>query len=310
LASINLKKVKTYSAKKRPTKVNLQDQAATTPPGTSFKDFYNSMPNFLAANSLKKIVSSIINARRKDKPVIWGMGAHVTKVGLNPLIIDLLKKRIITCLALNGAGAIHDFELATLGRTSEDVGEGLNTGMFGMVKETLTDMNEAIAELKDESVEPRNLGALLGKKLAEMKAPHRQFSLLYNAYEMKVPLTVHVAIGTDTIHMSPKVDPRSLGEATFNDFQTLTYEISKLEGGVYLNIGSAVILPEVFLKALNLARNLGNKIKDFTTINLDMIQHYRPQQNVLARPGGSAYALTGHHEIMVPLLYQAILENL
>lgn len=308
MGAINLKKLKTYSAKKRKTKVELKAFAKTSSRRSSFKRFYDSLPSFLAVNNFKNIVEALIAARQKDKPVILGMGAHVIKVGLNPLIIDLMKRKLITCIALNGAGAIHDFELATLGRTSEDVGEGLKTGMFGMVEETLRDMNEAIAELKHESSEPRGLGALLGKKLAKMKAPYREYSLLYNAFELDLPLTVHVAIGTDTIHMSPKTDPRSLGEATFNDFQELACEVSKLEGGVYLNVGSAVILPEVFLKALTIARNLGNKVQNFTTANLDMIQHYRPCQNVLARPGGKAYSLIGHHEIMIPLLYQAIVE--
>ena len=305
MGTLNLKKIKTYSAKKRKTKVALGASAKLSRPHASFAEFYSSLPHFLAANDLKAVVEAITRAHS----VIVGMGAHVIKVGLNPIIIDLMKRKIITCIALNGAGAIHDYELATLGRTSEDVGEGLESGMFGMVEETLTGMNEAIAQLKDESLEPRGLGSLLGKKLAEVKAPHREQSILYNAYELNIPVTVHVAIGTDTIHMSPKVDPRSLGEASFNDFQTLAYEIAKLEGGVYLNIGSAVILPEVFLKALTIARNLGHKVKNFTTVNMDMQQHYRPRQNVLSRPGGKAYALTGHHEIMVPLLYQAVLES-
>jgi deoxyhypusine synthase len=307
---IDLSKIRTFSVKKRKTKVVLNDFAKVSGKKVSFRQFYASLPKFLAANSLKEMVKAIIIARKNNKPVILGMGAHVIKVGLNPLIIDLLKKRVITCIALNGAGAIHDFEIATLGRTSEDVGEGLETGMFGMVKETQTDMNEAIAELQDSSSEPRGMGALLGKKLVQMKAKYRQFSLLYNAFELNLPITVHVAIGTDTIHMSPKVDARSLGEASFNDFQTLAYEVSQLEGGVYINLGSAVLLPEVFLKALTIARNLGNKVKNFTTVNMDMLQHYRPQQNVLSRPGGKAFSLTGHHEIMFPLLYQALLESL
>jgi len=307
---IDLKKIKTYSAKKRKTKVNLGKFAKISSGKISFKQFYNSLPDFLAAKSLREIVKAIKAARKNNKPVIFGMGAHVIKVGLSPLIIDLMKNKIATCLALNGAGAIHDFEIATLGRTSEDVGEGLKTGLFGMVKETLADMNEAIAELQDESAEPRGLGALLGKKLAKMKAPYRSQSLMYNAFELNLPLTVHVAIGTDTIHMSPKVDPKALGESTFIDFQTLAYEVSQLEGGVYLNIGSAVILPEVFLKALTIARNLGNKVKNFTTVNMDMLQHYRPYQNILSRPGGKPYSLIGHHEIMVPLLYQALMESL
>ncbi len=307
---IDLSKIRTFSVKKRKTKVALSDFARVSGKKVSFRQFYASLPKFLAANSLKEVVKAILIARKNNKPVILGMGAHVIKVGLNPLIIDLMKKRVITCLALNGAGAIHDFEIATLGRTSEDVGEGLEIGMFGMVKETQTDMNEALSVLDDPSYEPRGMGALLGKKLVKMKAKYRKLSLLYNAFELNLPITVHVAIGTDTIHMSPKVDARSLGEATFNDFQILAYEVSHLEGGVYINLGSAVLLPEVFLKALTIARNLGNKIKTFTTVNMDMLQHYRPYQNVLARPGGKAYALTGHHEIMVPLLYQALMESL
>ena len=307
---IDLNKIKTYSVKNRKTKVAFNDFAKVSGKAASFKQFYDSLPKFLAANSLKAIVQAIISARKNNKPVILGMGAHVIKVGLNPLIIDLMKKNLITCLALNGAGAIHDFEIATLGRTSEDVGEGLETGLFGMVKETQTDMNTAIAGLADSEAEPRGLGALLGKKLAQLKAPYRQHSLLYNAFELNVPVTVHVAIGTDTIHMSPQVDARSLGEATFNDFQYLAYEVAQLEGGVYINLGSAVLLPEVFLKALTIARNLGNKVKAFTTVNMDMLQHYRPHQNVLSRPGGRAFALTGHHEIMFPLLYQAVMESL
>ncbi|KPJ64860.1 hypothetical protein AMJ44_11970, partial [candidate division WOR-1 bacterium DG_54_3] len=203
---------------------------------------------------------------------------------------------------------IHDFEIATLGRTSEDVAEGLETGMFGMVEETLRDFNQSISisEYKD----PRGMGFQLGERLIQMKAPHREYSILATGAGLDMPVTVHVAIGTDTVHMSQHVEPEALGSATFTDFRLLSSVICDLEGGVYLNIGSAVILPEVFLKALTIARNLGNKIKNFTTVNMDMIQHYRPHQNVLSRPGGKSYALTGHHEIMLPLLYQALLESL
>ncbi len=310
MGTIDLRKIKTYSAKKRKTKVKLAGLAKTSRKGASFNSFVQALPSFLAVNSFRQIVKAIMAARRRGRPVIIGMGAHVIKVGLNPLLIDMLKRKIITGIAVNGAGAIHDFELATLGTTSEDVGEGLKTGMFGMVKETLGEMNRAIAAISDQSIEPRGLGSILGKKLVEMKAPYRTQSLLYNAFELNVPLTVHVAFGTDTIHMSPEVDPRALGEATFNDFEILASEVADLQGGVYINLGSAVILPEVFLKALTIARNLGYRVRDFTTVNMDMQQHYRPQQNVLSRPGGSAFALTGHHEIMFPLLYQALLENM
>ena len=306
-APIDLKKVRTYSAKKRPTKVELNSFAKPLIKGASFKKFLDSLPHFLAAGSLREAARAIVAAHKKGRPVIIGMGAHVIKVGLNPLIIDLMKKRIITCAVLNGAGAIHDFEVATLGRTSEDVGKGLETGMFGMVEETMRDINQGIGESGYQDI--RGMGNLLGEKLVKMKAPHQELSLLANGYKLEIPVTVHVAIGTDTIHMSPHVDPKMLGEATFTDFRLLCSVLCDLEGGVFLNIGSAVILPEVFLKALNVARNLGSKVKNFTTVNLDMIQHYRPRQNVLSRPGGKAYALTGHHEIMVPLLYQAIIES-
>lgn len=307
---MDLKKIKTYSAKSRKHKVSLGALAKTAKKNSSFSTFYDNLPDFLAVKELKAAVAAILKAHKAGKPVIFGMGAHVIKVGLSPILIDLMKKKVIDCIALNGAGAIHDFELATLGHTSEDVGENLKTGMFGMVRETLTDMNEAIAELNDPSFEPRGLGALLGKKLLTMKAPYREKSILYNAFELDIPVTVHVAIGTDTIHMSPKLDPRALGESSYLDFEILCGMICKLQGGVYLNIGSAVILPEVFLKTLTVARNLGYKVKDFTTVNMDMLQHYRPHQNVLKRPGGRAYSLIGHHEIMVPLLYLALLEDL
>jgi len=306
---MDFKKIKTYSAQKRKTKVDLSALAKTGKPGIKFSDFTDNLPDFLAVKALKETVSSILKARKAGRPIIWGLGAHVIKVGLSPLIVDLMKKGLVSCLALNGAGAIHDFELATLGRTSEDVTAGLESGMFGMVEETQYDMNTSIAKIADPRYKPRGLGTLLGEKLKTMKAPHRQLSLLYNACSQNIPVTVHVSIGCDTIHMSRHVEPRALGEATFNDFKTLCSQMEKLEGGVYLNIGSAVLLPEVFLKALTVARNLGSKVKNFTTANLDMIQHYRATQNVLVRPGGRHYALTGHHEILVPLLYQMLLEE-
>ena len=301
----DLSNIKTYSAKERKTKVELDSFAKTTSKGDSFKDFYDSLPNFLAADSLKEVVKAILSAHKNKRPVVVGMGAHVIKVGLNPLLVDLMRKGIVNCVALNGAGAIHDFEVATLGRTSEDVAEGLETGMFGMVEETLRDMNEGT-----KGNGKKGMGKALGEKIIVMKAPHQELSILATGAELDIPVTVHVAIGTDTVHMSPHVDPEALGSATFTDFRILCSVISDLEGGVYLNIGSAVLLPEVFLKALTVARNLGNKVKNFTTVNMDMIQHYRPHQNILSRPGGKACALTGHHEIMVPLLYQALMESL
>jgi hypothetical protein len=303
----DLAKIKTYSASERPTKVELTSFAQPTSKGTSFQKFYDSLPHFLAADALRGSVDAIVAAYKKKRPVIIGMGAHVIKVGLNPIIIELMKKRIVSCIALNGAGSIHDFEIATLGRTSEEVGEGLESGMFGMVEETMSEMNAGIKG-QGTGNEGRGMGELLGNKLIEMKAPHNELSILANGVKLEVPVTVHVAIGTDTIHMSPYVGAEALGAASFTDFRLLCSVLGDLDGGVYLNLGSAVLLPEVFLKALTVARNLGNKVKNFTTINMDMIQHYRPRQNVLARPGGQAFALTGHHEIMLPLLYQAIIE--
>ncbi|MFH1386543.1 MAG: hypothetical protein ABIH50_02640 [bacterium] len=306
---IDLSKIKTYSVKDRPTKVDLFSFAKTGYAGASFKDFYDSLPSFLGANDLKAAAKAIIAAHKNGRPVIIGLGAHVIKVGLSPLIIDLMKKGIVSAIALNGAGAIHDFEIATLGRTSEEVGEGLETGMFGMVEETMQGVNEAIMQNEKLKMKNEGMGRLIGNYLLNKKAPNNSLSLLANAAELDIPLTVHVAIGTDTVHMSPHVDAKALGEATYTDFRLFCSVISDLEGGFYLNLGSAVLLPEVFLKALTVARNLGNKVKNFTTINMDMIQHYRPRQNVLARPGGKAFSLTGHHEIMVPLLYQSIIEG-
>lgn len=305
---IDLRKIKTYSAKKRATKVELAAFAKHPAKGASFRKFFDCLPHFLGANSLREAVNAIVYAYKNKRPVIMGMGAHVIKVGLNPLIIDLMKREIVTCVALNGAGAIHDFEIATLGRTSEDVGEALEAGMFGMVEETMKEMNLAISEPGYQDI--KGMGQLLGEKLIKIKAPHHNLSILANGVHYDIPTTVHVAVGTDTTHMSPYVDAKALGESTFTDFRILCSVICDLEGGVYLNIGSAVILPEVFLKALTVARNLGHKVKNFTSINMDMLQHYRPRQNVLSRPGGKAIALTGHHEIMVPLLYQAVIESL
>lgn len=306
---VDLNKIKTCSVKSRATKVDLSAFAKPSAKGKSFREFYDALPRFFAVEDLQAVAKAMVLAHKKGRPVIVGMGAHVIKVGLNPLLIDLMKKGVINCIALNGAGAIHDFEVATLGRTSEEVGAGLATGMFGMVEETMREMNQGLqgSGVKGQEV---GMGRLLGEKLIRIKAPYNNLSILATAAKLDVPVTVHVAVGTDTIHMSPHVDPKALGAATFTDFRLLSSVICDLEGGVYINLGSAVLLPEVFLKALTVARNLGHKIKHFTTVNMDMLRHYRPQQNVLTRPGGKAYALTGHHEIMFPLLYQAVIEAL
>jgi hypothetical protein len=238
-------------------------------------------------------------------------GAQVIKCGLNPVLIELIKKEIITCVCLNGAGLIHDFEIAFCGRTSEDVGENLKTGRFGMARETAQFLNNAVTEGVRDGL---GLGDAVAKKINQAKLPFKTSSLLYNAYKFKVPVCVFVGIGTDIIHQHPSFNASLTAEGSLRDFNLLAENICRLNnGGVVLNFGSAVILPEVFLKALNLARNLGNKVKDFTTANFDMLYHYRPWQNICLRPtmtGGNGYYIIGHHEIMLPLFSWAVISKL
>jgi hypothetical protein len=238
-------------------------------------------------------------------------GAHVIKCGLSPVLRELLKRKIITCICLNGAGIIHDFEIAFGGKTSEDVGCSLKNGSFGMAKETAVFINEAA---KEGVLEGLGLGYSIASKIAKAKLPYKDYSLLYQAYKYKVPVCVYLAIGTDIIHQHPSFNAALSAEGSYRDFKLFTEEISHLnEGGVVLNFGSAVILPEVFLKALNLARNLGCRVKNFTTANFDMLYHYRPAQNVVTRPvqcGGKGFYIVGHQEIMLPILAQAVLEKI
>jgi len=308
---INIHKVKRYSIGKRLSKVDLGDFARPPARRRSFTVFLDSLPNILKAKDLCFVCNDIIAARKKKKAVIFMAGAHVIKCGLNPVLIELIKKRVITCICLNGAGIIHDFEIAFQGKTSEDVGENLKTGRFGMGKETADFINRAVVQGVKEGL---GLGYAVAKKIAEENLPNRNLSLLYNAYKYKVPVCVFVGIGTDIIHQHPSFNAPLTAEGSLRDFHTLTDQISGLDkGGVVLNFGSAVILPEVFLKALNLARNLGKKVKDFTAANFDMIYHYRPQQNVVSRPtsgGGRGYYIIGHHEIMLPLLAQSVIEKI
>ncbi|MDD2752448.1 MAG: deoxyhypusine synthase family protein [Candidatus Omnitrophica bacterium] len=308
---INIYKVRTYSVKKRYSKVNQQDFAKLPSRGSSFNKFFDSLPNILKAKDIRAVVNAIVAARKKKKGVILMAGAHVIKCGLNPILIELIKKRVITCICLNGAGIIHDFELAFQGKTSEDVAENLKDGSFGMGKETAEFINLAV---KEGVADGLGLGYAVASRISSVKLAHKNLSLLYNAYKYNVPVCVHVAIGTDIIHQHPSFDAGFTGEGSLRDFRKLTEQIIKInQGGVVLNFGSAVILPEVFLKALNLARNLGFPVKDFTTANFDMIYHYRPAQNVCLRPvasGGKSYYIVGHHEIMLPLLAQAVTEKL
>ncbi|MDP8229645.1 MAG: hypothetical protein P9L93_00920 [Candidatus Gorgyraea atricola] len=308
---IDLAKLKTYPISKRKSKVRHQDFAKSPSKDASFSDFLKTLPNILAGNSFREVVDAIVSAHKKKKPVIVMMGSHVIKCGLNPVIIELIKKKVITAIALNGSGAIHDFEIALIGKTSEDVEVSLEDGSFGMVKETALYLNGAFGEAVEREI---GAGQAIGRVIEEEKLSFKNLSLLYNCVKQNVPATVHIAIGTDIIHQHASCDGANLGEASLRDFHDLIEVVSMLgDGGVVLNIGSSVILPEVFLKALNVARNLGHKVKNFTACNFDMINHYRPYQNVVKRPiksGGAGYTIIGHHEIMIPLLAQAIVEKL
>ncbi|RJQ39860.1 MAG: hypothetical protein C4550_04745 [Nitrospiraceae bacterium] len=316
---ISLKKIRTYSLSKRKSKVEVSLSAIPHEAGHSFKGFINNLPDALAARNFKLIVKAIIKARKNKRPVILGMGAHPIKVGLSPVITDLMNKGIITAIATNGACIVHDFELSYTGKTSEDVAEELCKGTFGMAKETGEYINKAInSGAKKGYGIGKSLGWMIqnsrpGESPEATRFKYREMSIFGSAYKLKIPATVHVAVGTDIIHMHPQADGRAIGEGSLRDFKLLTSVISDLEGGVYINLGSAVIMPEVFLKALTVARNLGSKVENITTVNMDFVQHYRPHQNVLKRPTmqkGCSYALTGHHEIMFPLLAAAVIEGI
>jgi deoxyhypusine synthase len=307
---ISLKSVKTYSIKERKSKVSLSAFAVPPAKADMFKTFIDKLPDILAVNDLRAVVKAIVRSRKNNRPVILGMGAHPIKVGLSPIIIDLMQKGVITAVATNGACIIHDFEISFIGHTSEDVEKELCRGTFGMAEETGRYLNKSIKEGVKKGY---GIGRSVGKMIHGSKFRFKGKSIFASAYKLDIPSTVHVAIGTDIIHMHPEADGSAIGEGSFKDFKLFTSVVSDLEGGVYINLGSAVIMPEVFLKALTIARNLGNKVENITTVNMDFIQHYRPIENVLRRPTigkGSAYALTGHHEIMFPLLAAAIIEEI
>jgi hypothetical protein len=307
---LSLKGLTTYSLKDRPSKVSHQDFARPWSKGGSFKEFLDSLPNILAGQSLREIAAAWAGARRDGRPVLLGMGAHPLKVGLAPILIDLFKRGLITGLAVNGAVIIHDSEIAMVGRTSEDVDQVLGSGQFGMARETAEFLNDATSWGAREGL---GLGQAVGRRLHDSDFPHKKLSLLASAAALNLPVTVHVAVGTDIIHLHPSCNPAALGETTHRDFRLFAAQVAQLAGGLYINLGSAVILPEVFLKALTLARNLGHRVEPLTTVNLDFIQHYRPLTNVVRRPTageGQGYALTGHHEILLPLLAGLVVETL
>jgi len=301
------KKLKTYPLDSRKSKIKVDDLGKPYSPQQPFADFISGLPDILASGDFKKFIKSVVRARKNNSPIICALGAHVIKVGLNPVLIDLMKEGWIQALALNGAGIIHDFELAFAGKTSEDVAQSLGDGSFGMAEETGTFLNDAINTGAKEDL---GLGESVGRFISDSNYPYKNFSLLSAAYDMDIPVTVHVAVGTDIIHIHPNIDGEALGKTTLKDFFLLCALIKTLEGGgVFIQIGSAVILPEVFLKCLSFVRNQGAKVEQFTTAVFDFIHHYRPYQNIVKRPAeekAKGYYFIGHHEIMIPLLAAAL----
>lgn len=312
---MDLSGLKTVSLKDRGGKVRQSDFARPWTPGSGVAGLLDSLPRILAGDAFRAVVDAILAARARRKPVLWGLGGHVIKCGMAPVLIDLMHRGFATGFAMNGSASIHDFEIALCGSTSEDVEAVLPDGRFGSAEETGREWNRAL--LPSPGAEPASSGAgeALGAALNRLAPPeHRSASLLLQAWEARTPVSVHAAFGTDTPHAHPACDPQALGAATHLDFRLFCTMVAELnDGGVYINAGSAVVMPEVFLKALSTARNLGHELRGFTTVNLDFLQHYRPRVNVVERPhaqsGGRGYSLTGHHEIMIPLLAAALIEK-
>ncbi|MGH9407485.1 MAG: hypothetical protein ACRD3D_16825 [Terriglobia bacterium] len=314
---VHLDRVRTYPLESRASKITVRDFGKAVSSATSIKRWIDSLPRILAAESLRGVLAALEKARKRKKPIIWGLGGHVIKVGLGPILIDLIRRGYITAIAMNGAAMIHDFEIGLAGATSEDVPASLAEGRFGMAEETGRYVHASIAAGDRAGL---GLGESTGRFLARSReARFKRCSVLASAWRRRVPVTVHEAMGTDIIHCHPAIDARALGAATHRDFLLLAALVRQMDGGgVYLNVGSAVILPEVFLKCISLAANLGRAPRGITTANLDFIQHYRPSVNVVLRPTRAAaaartarrqsqgFALTGHHEIMIPLLAAAL----
>jgi len=298
---IDRSRVRTVAVRRRPSKVALRDEARPHQAGASLAEFLDSLPGLLGAADLQAATKAWATATRRRRTVIWGFGAHLIKVGLAPVVVDLLERGAIGVLSMNGAACVHDLELAMLGRTSEDVAAALDEGSFGMAKETAERLNAAIARGHAAGV---GMGESIGREILEGDYPHRDRSVLAAAARLGVPATVHTAIGTDIHHMHAGADGAALGATSFRDFETLVGFVATLEGGIFFNVGSAVILPEVFLKALALARNLEHRVRRFTTVNLDFIRHYRPSVNAVERPTRVAAPAVTHAvplEIPLPL---------
>ena len=306
----DLSSVRTYPLASRASKARAENFGRPVERGGSFKAWFESLPAMLGAEDLRRVVAAIVGAKRRDGGIIWGLGAHVIKTGVSPVLIDLMQRGFVSALALNGAGIIHDFEIALSGATSEDVDESLGPGRFGMAEETGVRLNDAIRSGVDRG---RGLGQAVGEYLAGCNPAHGDRSLALAAHRLGIPVTVHVAIGTDVIHMHPAASGAAIGEGSLRDFRFFTSCVARLKGGVYLNCGSAVVLPEVFLKAIALARNKGAALEGLTTVNIDFLRMYRPQTTVVTRPvagtGGQGISLVGHHEVLIPLLAAALIES-
>ncbi|MFO7886528.1 MAG: hypothetical protein R6U68_17085 [Desulfobacteraceae bacterium] len=306
---LDLSQITTYSVKDRKSRVTISDFAAPWTPGQSFASFLQTLSKILAADDLMAVIAALAEAAQNRKEICFAMGAHVIKVGLNPVVIDLMKRNILTMVSMNGAGIIHDLEVAMSGKTSEDVADSLGSGSFGMAEETSVFLARAI---RNSARDKKGLGRAVGELILAEELPYRNLSLTAAGAELNIPVTVHVAVGTDIIHMHPDFDAGACGAASHLDFRIFAAKIATLEKGVFINAGSAVILPEIFLKALSLVRNLGFTPDCFTTVNLDFIRHYRPMTNVVNRPtmkGGKGYCIIGHHEILIPLIAAGLLEK-
>jgi deoxyhypusine synthase len=305
---IDRSRVRTVPARRRPSKVRREEEARPHARGASLAAFLEGLPRLLGAADLREAIEATARAKARERTILFGFGAHLIKVGCAPLVVDLMERGFLSGLLMNGAGCVHDLELALMGRTSEDVGPALDDGSFGMARETSERLNAAILAGHRDGI---GMGAAIGREILQGRYPHKARSVLATAARLGIPATVHAAIGTDIHHMHAGADGAALGATSFRDFETLTSLVATLEGGVLFNVGSAVILPEVFLKALALARNLGFKVRRFTTVNLDFIRQYRPSVNVVERPtrlGGRGISLIGQHEILLPLLAAGLVE--
>jgi len=305
----DLSDVRTYPLASRVSKTNAADFARPYVAGSGMRGWRASLPHLLAAGDFESVVGHLIAARRSGAGIVWGFGAHVIKTGLSPILIDLMERGYVSALATNGAGIIHDFEVALAGATSEDVDEALGTGRFGMAEETGSGLNRAIVDGHARGI---GMGEAVGAYLLASAPRHQDLSVTAAAARLGIPLTVHVAIGTDIIHMHPEASGAAIGATSLRDFRRFVSNVARLAGGAYLNCGSAVILPEVFLKAVSLVRNRGIALDGLVTVNLDFVRLYRPQTNVVHRPVagvGRGYSLVGHHELLIPLLAAALIEG-